>query len=283
MARKSSVPVKVSAPDLALVKARSEGMQIVSPLQPLVMRLVIKSSEDYLAADTVLARIKNARKLWATKIDPIRDPIDRAIKDLKESLTGIKALDVEVDGPLELLEAKVRTKMKDYKTEELRLIEDARRLQEEDARRLREQAERAAQQARIAKTPQMKAKLEQVRADLEVQATITEEDYDKPVQGGTTSTRVVQKVRIVDPVAFVASLEDYAPRADLYRMEHPPLTVLTHKIHKIRATGQTELVEDESALDVMRAEVSKIFAVQPGVVQSWPGVEVYDDVIIASH
>jgi hypothetical protein len=41
--------------------------------------------------------------------------------------------------------------------------------------------------------------------------------------------------------------------------------------------------EEDSALDVMRAEVSKIFSVQPGIVQSWPGVTVVDDVIIAAH
>lgn len=279
MPRKAATALPATQPpNPALVRARTEGIQLVSPLKPAVDALVIVDAEGYINADALLARIKTARALWASKIAPIRGPIDKAITELKNSLVGIKALDAEVDGPLEMLQEKVRREMTGYKIEEQREIQEAQAVQDEKAARFRAEADRKALQATQAKTPQLRAKLEQARADLEATATLVEAQTPTPVQGASSSTRSVQKVRISDPVAFVAALKAYQPRAGIYELGHPPLTILTHKT--LRSGEQRE---EDSPLDAMRAEVSKIFSVQPGVVASWPGVEVFDDVIIASH
>lgn len=282
MPRKAATPLPATQPpNPALVRARTEGIQLVSPLKPAVDALIgqnILTDEDYIHADALLARIKTARALWATKLSPIRGPIDKAITELKNSLVGVKALDAEVDGPLAILQEKVRGAMTSYKIEEARQIQEAQEKADAEAQRIRDEANRKAQQATQAKTPQLRAKLEQARADLEVKATQVETQTPIPVQGASSSTRSVQKVRISDPVAFVAALKAYSPRAGIYELGHPPLTILTHKTLR-----SGEMREDDSPLDAMRAEVSKIFSVQPGVVASWPGVEVFDDVIIASH
>lgn len=279
MARKAATPLpKTQPPNPALVKVRTEGIQLLSPLKPEVERLIITDDEGYIHADALLARIKTARALWASKMSPIRGPIDKAITELKNSLVGIKALDVEVDGPMEILQEKVRRAMTDYKIEEARQIAAAALEREQQASRIRQQAALKEQQASAAKTPQLKAKLEQARADLEATATLVEAQTPTPVQAASSSTRSVQKVRISDPVAFVAALKAYQPRAGIYELGHPPLTILTHKTLR-----NGEMREEDSPLDAMRAEVSKIFSVQPGVVASWPGVEVYQDIIIASH
>lgn len=281
-AKKAATPLPATQPaNPALVRARTEGIQLVSPLTPAVnamMGKTIVDAEDYIHADALLARIKTARALWATKIEPIRGPIDKAITELKNSLVGIKALDAEVDGPLEMLQEKVRRAMTSYKIEEARQIQAAKEEQEVEARRLRAEADRKAAQAASAKTPQMKAKLEQARADLEVHANTVQANTPTPVQGASSSTRSVQKVRIIDPVAFVAALKAYTPRAGIYELGHPPLTILTHKTLR---TG--EMREEDSPLDAMRSEVSKIFSSQPGVVATWPGIQIFDDIIIASH
>lgn len=279
MPRKAATPLPATQPpNPALVKARTEGIQLVSPLKPAVDALVIVDGEGYIHADALLSRIKTARALWATKIAPIRGPIDKAITELKNSLVGIKALDSEVDGPLEVLQEKVRRAMAEYKIEEAREIREAQEEKDRQAARIREEARKKEQQAIAAKTPQLKAKLEQARADLEATATLVETNVPTPVQAASSATRWVTKVRISDPVKFVAALKSYTPRAGIYELGHPPLTILTHKTLR-----NGEMREDDSPLDAMRAEVSKIFSVQPGVVQTWPGVEVYDDPIIASH
>lgn len=279
MARKAATPLPATQPaNPALVRARTDGIQLLSPLAPAVQALTIEDAEGYIHADALLARIKTARALWKSKMDPIRGPIDKAITELKNSLVGIKALDAEVDGPLEKLQERVRQTMTDYKIEEARQIRQAQIEQEEKANRFRLEAAKKAQQATAAKTPQLKAKLEQARADLESTATLVEAQTPTPVQAASSSTRTVQKILIEDPVAFVASLKAYQPRAGIYELGHPPLTILTHKTLR-----NGEMREDDSPLDAMRAEVSKIFSVQPGVVATWPGVKVYDDIIIASH
>lgn len=278
MARKVAAPITPPPPNPALIKARSEGITLVSPLKPLVTALQIVDDESYIHADALLSRIKTARALWASKMEPIRGPIDKAISELKNSLIGIKALDVEVDGPLEMLQESVRTDMKNYKIEENRQIEASGREQEQQAEKIREMARQKEVQAAAAKTPQLKAKLEQARADLETTATLVENNTLSPVQAASSSTRTVQKIRIHDPKAFLAAIKAYTPRAGIYELGHPPMTILTHKTSRLG-----EMKEEDSALDVMRAEVSKIFSVQPGVVLTWPGVEVYNDVIIASH
>lgn len=279
MPRKAATPLPATQPaNPALVRARTDGIQLLSPLAPAVQALTIEDAEGYIHADALLARIKTARALWKSKMDPIRGPIDKAITELKNSLVGIKALDAEVDGPLEKLQERVRQTMTDYKIEEARQIRQAQIEQEEKANRFRLEAAKKAQQATAAKTPQLKAKLEQARADLESTATLVEAQTPTPVQAASSSTRTVQKILIEDPVAFVASLKAYQPRAGIYELGHPPLTILTHKTLR-----NGEMREDDSPLDAMRAEVSKIFSVQPGVVATWPGVKVYDDIIIASH
>jgi hypothetical protein len=276
MARKLPTPTPVE--NTALVKARTEGIQLLSPLQRPVDALTITNQADYILADNLLSRIRTARKLWATKLDPVRGPIDKAMKELKLALDGIKNLDREVDGPLEALEGRVKARMKEFKIAEARQIEEAQRKQDAEAERLRQEAAKKAQQATTAKTPALKARLEQARVDLEAQALLTENSVSTPVQAASSSTRKVQKVTITDPVAFLGALKAYEARAGIYEFGHPPLSILTHKTSR---TGQ--MSEEDSALDVMRAEVSKIFSVQPGIVQSWPGVTVVDDVIIAAH
>lgn len=255
-------------------------MNLISPLRPMVDRMVITDDESYLEADTVLSRLRQARILWASKLDPIRGPIDRAMAELKLSLVGVKNLDGEVDGPLLDLEMKVKGEMRTYKLNEARRIEAARQQQEDEARQLREQAEAKKRAEETARTPQMKAKLAQARQDLETQATRVEMDTTETtaVKGASSAVRTATKIRIVDVADFLRSAQDYTPQAGIYRMAVPPLSVLTH--HTGRLGDKTE---EGSALEKMTAEVAKIYVTQPGVVKSWPGVEEFTDVVIASR
>lgn len=280
MAKKSAVVVAPLKPNPEMIKKRAEGMTLIAPLRPKVVSLNIQTEEHYLLADALLSEIKTKRAIWATKVDPIREPILKAIEELKLSMAGVKALDDEVDSPLAMLEADVKQKMKDYKVLEAVRIREAKQLQDESARLLREEAQKKLLAETAAKTPQMKAKLAEARANLETQAQIAEMPTHETtaVRGVSSTSRTVQKVRIKDLDGFLNSLASYQPVAGVYKMGVPPVTLLT--MHTKR---DGEQVPEGSAVDKIEAEIAKIYSTQPGVVASWPGVELYDDVIIAGR
>lgn len=278
--KKAAVTLVPQKPSPVMVQKRVEGLTLVSPLRHLVTALVVKTAEDYLQADALLARVNTAEATWALKINPIREPIDKAMAELKLSLEGVKALDDEVAVPLATLKASIKQKMKDYKVLEATQIREAKQLQDEAARRLRDEAAKKQLAETAAKTPQMKAKLAQARADLETAAQVVEMPTAEstPIRGVSSTSRTVQKVRVKDVDAFLSALAAYAPVSGVYKMRVPPLTLLT--MHTTR-TG--EQIPEGSAIDKITAEITKIYSTQPGVVASWPGVELYDDVIIAGR
>lgn len=282
-------------PDPALVKARAEGYKIVDPLRskvlsfgPLgqagrILSATIKTAEDYTKADAMLGELRQARLAWSAKLEPIRSPIDRAMDELKKSLVGIKDLDKDVDGPLTDMENALKEGMRLFKMEEVRLLAAKKEEDEREARRLRDEEAALARKSEAAKTPQLKARLDAARAQTAAQASQVERESQEtvPIRGTSSSARTQKKIRIADVPTFLASLKDYAPRAGVYQMGHPPLSLLTHKIHKAKQGG-VELVENGSALEVVLTEIMKLYAIQPGVVKSWPGVAEYDDVTIAA-
>jgi len=252
-------------PSAQLVQARTKGLTLTSPLAPLVKALVVKDSESYLEADLLLGRVANARAVWKTKIDPIAGPLKAALDNAKLAMEGVKNLDKEVDGPLELMEGAVKKAMKDYKLLEAAQIQEQKRLEDEEARKLREAAAAKEAAASTAKTSQMRARLEQARADLEAQAVVKEQQATANaatvVKGGASSDRWVEKAKIKDLHALLTAMEVYEPANDIYRKGVPPLSLIT--------------------VEMLQVAVNKVYASQPGIVATWPGIVIEKDVIIA--
>lgn len=277
MARTAALKKVTIEPPAQIVKVRAEGISLITPLKPLVDRLTITDPESYLAADGLLARIRNARALWVTKLEPIRGPLQRAIaaakeavKHAKDAAQGADQLHADVDGPLAQLEGDVKQAMIAYKVEERRQLQAAEEERQRAAQTIRDEAARKAIAAVAAKTPQMQARLREQQAALEVQAAeVLTQDMAEPVKGASSNDRTTAKVRIVDLLAFIHAAEDYHPQAGVYRMGHPPL-----RSHNKRG----ELME---LIEVVQARLNELYREQPGVVKSWPGVEEYDDIIIA--
>jgi len=264
------------------VAARTKGLQLLATLQPIsIERIVsIDSPEGFLQMDAKLAAIRNARAQWKLALDPIAGPLERAIQKQKEALAeakkageGVRQLEAEVGDRLDMLERKAKQLMADYKQREQRRIADEKREKERKAQALIDEANRKRLQAASARTPQLKARLEQQRAELEAQAEEVSEQSEEvtPVKGASSTTRTQQKVRVVDPMKFLAAVKSYEPTAGVYDMAHPPLMTTD------RNGEPTPLVE------IVSARLNDLFREQPGVVASWPGVEVYDDITIAGR
>lgn len=268
--------------DPKFIAARTQGIRISSPLADMVESLEIHNEDDFLEADNILAQIRHGRAVWATKIDPIKSPLKRAQDAAKQAMDGVKALDAEIDLPMERLELQVKGKMAEYRREEDRQIEAAKLEQERKARELEAEAHRKELASAHAQTAQMKARLEQARADLAAQAEEVRGEAEdiKPTAAANSSTRWTDKCRIEDIGKFLASMmdiggngdtvvcvADYTPSDGVYKMKEPPLSLFTHP--KVMAAIQVEL--------------NKIFAATPGVVKSWPGIVVFKDVSIAGR
>jgi hypothetical protein len=261
----SAKKAEVVVPELVdTVKVRAQGLTLLAPLTPEVRALRVTTPVEYLSADELLGRVRNARSRWKMLMDPIVAPLARMKADLKLQEAGIKNLNNEVDGPMETLELRVKESMRLYKMEEAKQIQAAR---EEEARAERERQEAIAEMRRkeeAAKTVQMRAKLAQKRADLEeeaVQASMV--DLNPVAKGASSSVRSIQKIRVTNLAVLVAALADYQPKAGMYQMGVPPLSLINEEMLQVR--------------------LNALFREQPGIAASWPGVEVYTDINIAGR
>lgn len=281
---KKAIATAPAVPPQTFVQTRTKGLQLLNALQPpsLLKVTSIDTQEGYLEMDAVLARIKNTRAQWTLAMEPISGPLTRAIAHQKAALAeakkaaeGATQLFNEVAAQLDRIEAHCKSLMQAFKVEEARQIREAELTQAREAQQLRDEAQRRAIQAAAAKTPQLKARLEQQRADLERQAEEVASEpvlEMQPVKGASSTSRTLQKPVVQDTLAFLHAMQDYESDAGVYRMGTPPLTVMNHKKQEVAA-----LVE------VVHARLMDLYREQPGVVASWPGVVIVDDIQIANR
>lgn len=274
-------PTPAPPPQTQYVAVRTKGLTIINALGGASLDAItaIETPEGYLQMDAKLAQIRNAKAQWALALEPIGGPLSRAIEYAKKTLSeakkaaeGVTQLDKEIVGRLDAMEDRCKFLMADFKRNEARRLREAEEATRQEAARLEEEARKRAIQAASTKSPQLRARLEQQRAELEAQAREVEEKVDtlvEPVKGASSAARTIQKVRVTDLVAFFHAITDYAPVNGVYQMRKPPLRTVDKK-------GLEALLAD-----VVQARLTDLFKEQPGVVASWPGVEVYDDISIA--
>jgi hypothetical protein len=253
-----------SLPEIADIhKIKQEGMQLLTPLAP-ARALRVVTATDYLDADEWLGRVRNARLKWKSMVDPVKAPLDRIAADTKLALQGVKNLTAAVDGPLESMELGIKESMRQFKLEEQRQLRAA----EEEQRRLEQEQQRAIEEAKrkeaAAKTAPMRAKLAAARETLETQAAQTAAvDLNPVVKGASSASRSVVKPTVTDLHALLDAMQDYQPLAGMYRMGVPPVSLIS--------------------VEMVQVAINKLYREQPGVVASWPGITITDDIIIAGR
>src|SRR5262249_41946151 len=135
---------------------------------------------------------------------PILDPIERALKDMKESQKAAKGLLKEVDDPLDALEEKVRSAMKLYKLEELKQIQS----KTEEHQQLQEDINEAADGEAFGRTTTIRQKATATREFLEEKQARVFDSTPTPAQAEGSTTRVQKKVRVVDVPRFLRFVAD---------------------------------------------------------------------------
>lgn len=222
------------------LKARTEGLSLLQPLQPLVSALTVDDDESYLEADGLLGRIRSARGLWKVKMDPILTPAKVTVYEAKKTLDAAKALFNEVDNPMLELESVVKATMRDFKLREAahqRLLEEQAAAEQ---RRFAAMAEEKRLKEEQATTAQMRARLATQRADLLAMAgAVKEEAKAAPqVKGTSSAARRVQKWRVVDKAAVVKKL------IELEMWGHLTLDLSTLTIPQIQQLPGIEVYTD---------------------------------------
>lgn len=188
-----------------LAVAKKEGMNLIGGLQGEIDALEVTTAEDYLYADTLLGKIKGARRGWAAIWNRINEG---TVKPLREALENTYQVNRDVDGPMEQGEKKIKRLMEDYKREEARQLRAAEEEREREARRLDEEIRRKEEQAQKASTPQMRGKLaRQAEALKEEQAEVIT-TVRTAVVGANSTTRMVDVAKVLDYPSFFQGLSD---------------------------------------------------------------------------
>lgn len=243
------MPIKAKAdePKIDLVKARTEGLTILSPLQKRMSALQVKTETDYLLADQALGEVDGAIKAWLSKVDP-------PISHIRQGLDLLYELKNSVWNPLKDLKADIVKKMKGFKEEERRLLREAEEGRQREAERLRLEAQALLAKEEMAKTKARQNQLIEQIAEVEQQiAEVEQAPAEAPVKGAKSSTRYPLKCRVTDLGLLMAHI-----------LESPE--------------DLTSLVEvNISQLDALRR-------LQQAPIGNWlPGVEVFEDIQIAGR
>lgn len=242
-------PEPVAEPKVDLIKARAEGITILSPLQKRINTLQVKTEGDYLLADEALKDVAEAEKAWLGKIDP-------PIAHIRSGLDMLYELKNSVWNPLKALKDDIKKKMVAYKVEERRLIQEAETAKERERLRLEAEAQSLRDKEEAAKTKARKNQLIEQRAAVEQAAAEVEQiPVQAPVKGVGSSTRYPLKCRVTDLGLLMAHILE--SNEDL-----------------------TSLIEANMA----QLEALRRLQDPPVKAGKWmPGVEVFEDISIATR
>lgn len=223
-------------------------------LKDAVQALEVATPEDYAEADGLLHMVQTARRDWRTRFyggvvgGKTYEPI---IPPLSTALEALYAMVRDVDKPLEAYEKTIKAKQTEYKQEEARQQRELEEAQAQEQARIQAELDRVAEQEAAAKTQSVRTRLAQRREALVAEAEQVEREVLEPVTAAHSSTRTVPKWRVADMKLVLAGV----------RAGSIPPEVVT----------------------VADAQVDSVFKEHPDVVASWPGFELYNDILIVGR
>jgi len=181
-----------------------------------------------------------------TAIKTVDAKFDPIINPIAKALSALRKLKSEVSKPLEQAKASLRYEMTSYERRRIEIEQEAQRV---EADRLRAEAEAKEKASAKAKTEQMRTKLAEQREALQAQAVEVEQ---APViitpRMPSSNTVIVKSWRITNMAEF------------------------------LQAVGAGDIPANVVSLNVAVLNA----AARDGRMDSWPGIEAYDDVQIRS-
>lgn len=192
-----TVKPKEIVPESTLVAQRKQGLSIIAPFKLKVTAMVIKTAEEYELGDEVLAQIRQAKKDWEGRLNPIIEPI-------KAGLDSLYSLRRDVLKPLEDLEGQVKERMRAFKLLEARQLREAEQKRNAELAKLQEEAIKKEQAALKQKTAPLREKLLQAQAEAQQKAAALEyKPLPEAVRAQHSTPRNLKKWVITDKKLFL--------------------------------------------------------------------------------
>lgn len=266
----------VMVTDKQLITARNQVQRTAGPLSEQAEALVVKDAAGYLAADRFLSLIRTEKKAIIERLSPLLG----LIEPLRAGLDKLYELRRTIDKPFDDAAAIVKQKMAEQKREEARLIfeerEKRRRAEEEAQReaqrrldeevRLRRQAEEAERRAERARTEEARRKAEEQAREANKALRVAER----------ATARAEDKAELVasKPVMQAVKAEGSGAR-----------TTRRWRVVSVMDLAKAVIAGDvpETVLTVDAAVVREYWEADRAMVEGWPGVEGYDDVVITER
>lgn len=222
---------------------KREALITSNPLLQQASALVVCDNPSYMEADALRGKLKPARKrFW--------DRVTELIQPSKQAYDALIEFRHELVDPLDAADKLITGKMQDYKRLELAEKLRVEREATAESARLTREVEDKARAAEAARTKPMQTRLENQALKLTEQAIKVSEVKFEAVQGDASTTRTVTKWRVTDKNALLA------------------------------AVIAGEVPEDVVEIDPVA--MGKYFRFNREDFKSFPGVETYEDVEIAS-
>lgn len=227
-----------------------KALALVPTYQARVEALTVQSDEDYAIADAILGQINDLRKGWGGIWKRVQTKV---VKPIRDGLEELYKLNRDVDGPLEALATGVRAKMTAYQREKLRLQQDQERRDREERERLEREAEEKRKKAEAAATPQLRGRFQAQAEQLETKAQQIEDAEPIELASGSSSSSRRQKAVELDAAMLMVGM--------------------------IEGTVPMDLIDWES----LKRDVLRRWKLDAETVESWPGVQIVDDINVVSR
>lgn len=216
-----------------------------SPIVGMTASLIIVDNTSYAVADSLLKRVREARKVAEKRLNTIIDPI-------RSGLDSLYALRTELTSPLNKAEEDIKGKMKTFQLEEINRAEKEQQIKEREAEKARQEAAKLEEKAALATRKSVKSVLES-KADLALEKALEVEAQivAPPPRGVSSSVRKVRKATVTNLLELVQAVAS----------GEVPLDILTPDLVMLRSYYKSD----------------------PEVVAGWPGVEIVEDVSIVGR
>lgn len=246
--------------DLAPIRAST--LTNTHPAQAEAAALVISDATSYHSAGLILFKIRQARALVKSKIDPLKLPINEAHKQIMK-------LEHELDDPLANAERAVKGKMAAFQAieqarvrEEERVKQEALNRKSQEEARLAAEADRKRREEAQASQDAQRAKTQQERKEAEERAEAARRESQRLDEQQRLTARELEEMESVEVEGPVKAAGSVVKEVHGWVVED------FHKLVLAVARGEVP----ELVLEVNKDVVDEFFKADRAMTCRWPGL-----------
>lgn len=254
-------------------KTRQEGLVASKGVRSMADTLVIVDPAGYAYADSLLLKVRIAIETVDGKLDPI-------IKPIRSGLDQLYALKRELHAPLDAAETAIKGKMAAWQLAERKKIQEEERRKQEQEDLLRRKALAKQQEEARLKREAEEAEERAANARSSAARAMAEEEAKQLRRQQESAAQAASKldVRADTAAAQQVTAKPKASGSSASDVKKWRVTSLMDVVSAV-AEGTVPL----SVLAIDQVAMNNYMKTHRNLVETWPGIEVYDDVRIAGR